>query len=68
MEWFRNSNNLSINNTPNTTGLIKTNTGKPTNDVGKFGDYYYDTDAHLLYGPKSRTVNWGSEVGGKRVF
>lgn len=33
-------------------------TGKPTEDIGKLGDYYIDTENLIFYGPKLSDTEW----------
>jgi len=36
--------------------------GIPSGDVGKVGDYYIDTELSNIYGPKPSSNNWGQPV------
>lgn len=38
--------------------LVYSGTSAPTNDIGKFGDYYLDIPTSKLYGPKTTDTSW----------
>ena len=41
--------------------VIHSGTTEPTANIGKIGDWYIDTDAKILYGPK-RAAGWGEGI------
>ena len=42
--------------------IIYSGNGTPITGLGKSGDYYFDKDAGLLYGPKTPAAGWGRAV------
>jgi hypothetical protein len=47
---------------PTSASVILNGTQRPTAVIGSNGDYYLDTDDHILYGPKTGSV-WPTAVG-----